>query len=71
MRTSTISTPRDHDPLGHLPGEFSGDDVDRAAQRRAIAGRIVVGMGGRDVTQRRLGLDANEVVVIVDGIDRP
>jgi hypothetical protein len=28
-------------------------------------------MGGRDVTQRGLGLNPNEVVVIIDGVDRP
>jgi hypothetical protein len=26
-------------------------------------------MGGRDVTQRRLGLDLNEVDVVIDGVD--
>jgi len=28
-------------------------------------------MGGRDVAQRRLGLDLNKVDVVIDGVGRP
>ena len=44
-----------------------GDVVGRAAQRHAPAGGLVVWKGGRDVAQRRLGLDLDEVNEVLDG----
>ena len=70
MRTSTISTPGDGDALGHLGGELVRDDVGRAAQREARLGRIVVRMRGRNMPQRRLGLHAHEIQVVIDGVER-
>ena len=42
--------------------------VEPRSDRPAVRG-VVVGMGGGDVPQRRLGLDAHEVEVVVDGVE--
>src|ERR1017187_8352707 len=56
------------DALGHLCGQLAGDAVGRAAQRQAVVCGVVVGMGGRNVPQCRLGLDTHEVEVVVHGV---
>jgi hypothetical protein len=57
------------DPRGDLGGKLAGDLVGVAAQRQfafAVAG---VGVAGGDVPHRGLGLDGNELRVVVDGVD--
>ena len=52
--------PDDHDPLRDLVRQFVGHHVGGTAQRGAVSGGVIVGMGGRDVPQRRLGLHATK-----------
>src|SRR5271166_5918268 len=57
------------DTLGHLRSELASDDLGRAAKRQAVVCGVVVGMGGRNVAQCRLGLDAHEIEVVVDDVE--
>ena len=62
-----ICTPGGQDPVGQLGGQPLGDLVRVVAQRQLAAAPAVVGVAGRDVPDGGLGLDSDEMRVVVHG----